>query len=219
MGQKVNPISYRIGITRSWDSKWFSDKNYQKLLHEDLKLRTYLKKKLYHSGISKIEIERAANKVKVNLHTARPGIVIGKKGAGVDELKKSVQGLTTNEVFINIIEVRKAEIDAQLIAENVCLQLERRVAFRKATKKAINTAIRFGIKGIKIRVSGRLGGAEMARCETYSEGSIPLHTLRADIDYGVAEALTTYGLIGTKVWVYKRDVIPGQEKLTSRAAG
>lgn len=202
MGQKVNPIGFRLGITRTWDSRWFAKKDYAKLLHEDIELRNYLKKKLYSAGIARIEIERAANKVKINVHTARPGIVIGKKGAGVEQLKADVQRLSKNEVFLNIIEVKKPEANATLIAENVASQLEKRVAFRRAMKKGMTAAFKQGIQGIKIRVSGRLGGAEIARTEWYSEDSVPLHTLRANIDYGTAEAHTTYGKIGVKTWVY-----------------
>ena len=202
MGQKVNPIGFRLGITRTWDSRWYSKKDYAKLLHEDIKLRRYLKEKLYGAGISKIDIERAASKVKINVHTARPGIVIGKKGAGVESLKADVQKLSGNEVLLNIIEVKKPEANATLIAENVASQLEKRVAFRRAMKKCMTAAFKQGIKGIKIRVSGRLGGAEIARTEWYSEDSVPLHTLRANIDYGTAEAHTTYGIIGVKTWVY-----------------
>jgi len=202
MGQKVNPIGFRLGITRTWDSRWFAKKDYAKLLHEDLRFREYLKEKLFTAGIAKIEIERAANKVKINVHTARPGIVIGKKGAGVETLKSDIQKLSKSEVFLNIIEVKKPEANAQLIAENVALQLEKRVAFRRAMKKCMTSAFKQGIKGIKIRVSGRLGGAEIARTEWYSEDSVPLHTLRANVEYGTAEAKTTYGLIGVKTWVY-----------------
>ncbi|MBI4926075.1 MAG: 30S ribosomal protein S3 [Bdellovibrio sp.] len=207
MGQKVNPIGFRLGITRTWDSRWYSKKDYAKLLHEDLRLREYLKEKLYSAGISKIEIERAANKVKINVHTARPGIVIGKKGAGVESLKSDVQGLSKNEIFLNIIEVKKPESNAQFIAESVATQLEKRVAFRRAMKKCMTSAFKQGIKGIKIRVSGRLGGAEIARTEWYSEDSVPLHTLRANIDYGFATAKTTYGIIGVKAWVYHGEIM------------
>lgn len=202
MGQKVNPIGFRLGITRTWDSRWFAKRDYARLLHEDIALRKFLKQKLYSAGISKIDIERAASKVKINVHTARPGIVIGKKGAGVEQLKAEVQKLSSNEVFLNIIEVKKPEANATLIAENVGAQLEKRVAFRRAMKKCMTAAFKQGIKGIKIRVSGRLGGAEIARTEWYSEDSVPLHTLRANIDYGTAEARTTYGVIGIKAWVY-----------------
>lgn len=206
MGQKVHPIGFRLGITRTWDSRWYSKKDYSKLLHEDIKLREYLKEKLYSAGIAKIDIERAASKVKINVHTARPGIVIGKKGAGVEQLKADVQKLSSNEVLLNIIEVKKPEANATLIAENVASQLEKRVAFRRAMKKCMTAAFKQGIKGIKIRVSGRLGGAEIARTEWYSEDSVPLHTLRANIDYGTAIARTTYGVIGVKTWVYNGDI-------------
>jgi len=206
MGQKVNPIGFRLGITRTWDSRWYSKRDYGRLLHEDIKLRRYLKEKLFSAGIARIEIERAANKVKINVHTARPGIVIGKKGAGVELLKADVQKLSRNEVFLNIIEVKKPEANAQLIAENVASQLEKRVAFRRAMKKCMTSAFKQGIKGIKIRVSGRLGGAEIARTEWYSEDSVPLHTLRANIDYGTAEGHTTYGIIGVKAWVYHGEI-------------
>ncbi len=202
MGQKVHPIGFRLGITRTWDSRWYSKRDYARLLHEDIRLRGFLKSKLYGAGIARIEIERAANKVKVNVHTARPGIVIGKKGSGVETLKAEVQKLSKNEVFLNIVEVKKPEANAVLIAENVASQLEKRVAFRRAMKKCMTSAFKQGIKGIKIRVSGRLGGAEIARTEWYSEDSVPLHTLRANIDYGTAEARTTYGVIGVKTWVY-----------------
>jgi small subunit ribosomal protein S3 len=203
MGQKVHPIGFRLGVTRTWDSRWYASKrDYGRLLHEDIKVRKHLKEKLYSAGIAKIEIERAANKVKINVHTARPGIVIGKKGAGVESLKADVQKLSKNEVFLNIIEVKKPEANATLIAENVAAQLEKRVAFRRAMKKCMTSAFKQGIRGIKIRVSGRLGGAEIARTEWYSEDSVPLHTLRANVDYGTAEARTTYGVIGVKAWVY-----------------
>lgn len=202
MGQKVNPIGFRLGVTKTWDSRWYSKKDYSSLLHEDLKLRTYLKEKLFAAGIAKIEIERAAGKVKINVHTARPGIVIGKKGSGVEVLKADVQKLSRNELFLNILEVKKPEANATLIAENVAAQLEKRVAFRRAMKKCMTAAFKQGIKGIKIRCSGRLGGAEIARTEWYSEDSVPLHTLRANIDYGTAMAKTTYGIIGIKTWVY-----------------
>jgi small subunit ribosomal protein S3 len=203
MGQKVNPIGLRLGVTRTWDSRWYaSKKDFPGLLAEDQKLRAYLKEKLYGAGIARIEIERAANKVKINVHTARPGIVIGKKGAGVEQLKADVQRLSKNELFLNIVEVKKPEANATLICENVAAQLEKRVAFRRAMKKCMTAAFKQGIKGIKIRVSGRLGGAEIARTEWYSEDSGPLHTLRANIDYGTGQAKTTYGVIGVKCWVY-----------------
>jgi small subunit ribosomal protein S3 len=209
LGQKVNPIGFRLGITRTWDSRWYAEADYAKLLHEDLKLRNFLKKRLYNSGVSKIEVERAANKAKINIFTARPGLIIGKKGAEVESIKKELAKLTDKDVFLNIQEVRKPELDAQLVAENVALQLERRVAFRRAMKKSVTSSLKFGAKGIKITCSGRLGGAEMSRTEWYREGRVPLHTLRADIDYGFAEAKTTYGIIGVKVLIYKGDVMPG----------
>ena len=211
MGQKVNPIGFRLGIIKSWDSRWYAKADYAKLLHEDLKLKEFLKKRLYNSGVSKIEIERAANKAKINIFTARPGLIIGKKGSEVETLKKELAKLTDNEIYLNIQEVRKPELDAQLVAENVALQLERRIAFRRAMKKSVTSALKFGAKGIKITCSGRLGGAEMSRTEWYREGRVPLHTLRADIDYGFAEAKTTYGLIGVKVLIFKGEVLPGQK--------
>jgi small subunit ribosomal protein S3 len=207
LGQKVHPIGFRLGIIKTWDSKWYAEGEYSKLLHEDIKLRNYLKKRLYHAGISKIELERAANKAKINIFAARPGIIIGKKGSEVEALKKELAKLTDKEVFINIQEVRKPEIDAQLVAENVALQLERRVAFRRAMKKSVTMALKFGAQGIKINCSGRLGGAEMSRTEWYREGRVPLHTLRADIDYGFAEAKTTYGIIGVRVLIFKGEVL------------
>jgi len=211
LGQKVHPVGFRLGIIRTWESKWFAQKNYAQLLHEDIKLRKYLKKRLYHAGISKIEIERAASKAKINIFAARPGIIIGKKGSEVEALKQELAKLTDKEVFINIQEVRKPEIDAQLVAENVSLQLERRVAFRRAMKKAVTQSLKFGAKGIKIECSSRLGGAEMSRREWYREGRVPLHTLRADIDYGFAEAMTTYGIIGVKVLIFKGEIL-GKEQ-------
>jgi len=207
LGQKVHPVGFRLGVIRTWESKWFATADYASLLHEDLKLRNYLKKRLYHAGISKIEIERAASKAKINIFAARPGIIIGKRGAEVEALKKELAKLTDKEVFINIQEVRKPEIDAQLVAENVALQLERRVAFRRAMKKSVSQSLKFGAQGIKITCSGRLGGAEMSRTEWYREGRVPLHTLRADIDYGFAEAKTTYGIIGVKVLIFKGEVL------------
>jgi small subunit ribosomal protein S3 len=208
VGQKVHPIGFRLGIIRSWESKWYEEKNYAKWLHEDIKLREFVKEKLGQAGISRIEIERAASKIKINVHTARPGIVIGKRGAGIETIKKEIQGLTDNEVYLNVVEVRKAETDAQLVAENIATQLERRIAFRRAMKKSVQTALKFGAKGIRVACAGRLGGAEMARYEWYREGRVPLHTLRADIDYGFAEAKTTYGKIGCKVWIMRGEVLP-----------
>lgn len=209
MGQKTHPIGFRLGVIRGWDSKWYEEKLYAVWLHEDIKIRDFIKRKLSGAGISKVEIERAAAKVKVSIFTPRPGIVIGKKGVGIEQLKKEIQALSGSEVFVNIHEVRKAEIDAQLVAENVAMQLERRVAFRRAMKKAVQTALKFGGKGIRIACKGRLGGAEMARYEWYRDDRVPLHTLRADIDYGLAEARTTYGVIGVKCWIFKGEVLPG----------
>lgn len=207
MGQKVHPIGFRLGINRTWESRWYADTDYSDKLHADLKLRNFLKQRLYHAGISKIELERAANKVKINIFAARPGIIIGKKGSEVEVLKKDLSKITDDECFINIQEVRKPEVDAQLVAENVVLQLERRVAFRRAMKRSVSMALKFGAKGIKITCAGRLGGAEMSRTEWYREGRVPLHTLRADIDYGFAEAKTTYGIIGVKVLIFKGEVL------------
>jgi len=215
LGQKVNPIGLRLGINKGWSSKWFAEKNYGNLVHQDIKLRKFLKQKFYHAGISKIEIERAADKAKVNIHAARPGIIIGKKGSEIEKLKKELDGMTGGETIINIMEVRKPEIDAQLVAENVALQLERRIAFRRAMKKSVTSALKFGAKGIRITCSGRLGGAEMSRTEWYREGKVPLHTLRADIDYGFAEARTTYGAIGVKVLIYHGDVLPDKKQVSA----
>ena len=208
MGQKTHPVGFRLGVVRGWSSKWYSEKDFSKWLHEDLRLKKFVKQKLNHAGVSAVEVERAANKVKINIFTARPGIVIGKRGAGVETLKKEVQALTQNEVFLNIQEVRKAETNAQLVAENIATQLERRIAFRRAMKKAVSTAMKFGAKGIRVRCAGRLGGSEMSRVETYREGRVPLHTLRADIEYGTTEAHTTYGAIGVKCWIFKGEVLP-----------
>lgn len=211
MGQKTHPIGFRLGVIRGWSSRWYEEKHYADWLHEDIALRKIVKKKLYSAGISRVEIERSANKVKLSIFTPRPGIVIGKKGVGIESLKKELEGLSQSEVFVNIHEVRKAEVDAQLVAENVAMQLERRVAFRRAMKKAVQTALKFGAKGIRIGCKGRLGGADMARHEWYREGRVPLHTLRADIDYGFAEAKTTYGIIGVKCWIFKGEVLPESE--------
>ncbi len=212
MGQKVNPIGLRLNITRSWESIWYADKEYAKYLLEDQAIKKYLKKRLFHAGISRINVERTGEKLRVKLHTARPGIIIGKKGVEIEALKQDLDKLTNRESVIDIQEVRRPEADAQLVAENVAMQLERRIAFRRAMKKAVNTALRFGVKGIKISCSGRLGGAEMARREWYREGRVPLHTLRADIDYGLAEAKTTYGIIGVKVWIFKGEVLDVMEE-------
>lgn len=208
MGQKVNPNGLRLGIIRDWESRWYAGKDYADLLHEDLKIRNYLKKRLYEAGISKIEIERAANRVNVTIHTAKPGMVIGKGGSEVENLRVALTKMTNKQVHINIQEVKQPELDATLVAESIAQQLERRVSFRRAMKQAIQRALRAGAKGVRTIVSGRLGGAEIARSEGYSEGTVPLHTLRADIDYGTAEAHTTYGRIGVKVWIYKGDVLP-----------
>lgn len=207
MGQKVHPIGFRLGITRTWNSKWFAEKDFSNLLQEDVRIRRFIKNKLYHAGISRIEIERATNKAKINIYTVRPGIVIGRKGIEIEALKNELNKLTSKEIYINIQEVRKPEIDAQLVAENTALQLVKRVAFRRAMKRSVTTALRFGAQGIKISCAGRLGGAEMARREWYREGRVPLHTLRADIDYGFAEARTTYGIIGVKVWIFKGEIL------------
>jgi len=207
LGQKVNPIGLRLGGVKTWKSLWFSEKNYSELLHEDLRIRRYLKQKLYHAGISRIEIERAANKAKVNIYAARTGIIIGKKGSEIEKLKKDLEKVSSSELIINILEVRKPEIDAQLVAENVALQLERRIAFRRAMRKGVTSAIKFGAKGIRVNCSGRLGGAEMARAEWYREGRVPLHTLRADIDWGFAEARTAYGKIGVKVLIFLGEIL------------
>ncbi|RIL06244.1 MAG: 30S ribosomal protein S3 [Proteobacteria bacterium] len=222
MGQKVHPYGFRLGTLYGWQSNWFSERRYAPQLHEDVKIRRFIKKKLYHAGISKVVIERTGEKVVVNIHTARPGILIGKRGAEVEALRKEVGALTAGEVFINIKEIRKAELDAQLVAENVAMQLERRVAFRRAMKKAVTATMKFGAEGVRIQASGRLGGAEMGRREWYREGRVPLHTLRADIEYGLAEAKTTYGVIGIKCWIFKGDVADRELKkgtLADRLAG
>lgn len=208
MGQKTHPYGFRIGIIKSWRSRWYSEKEYAPQLQEDLRIRAFVKNRLSHAGVSSIEIERRSNRVNVLIATARPGIVIGKKGAEIDNLKKEIQKLTPKEVSVNILEIRRPETDGQLTAENVAMQLERRIAFRRAMKKTVLSSMKLGAKGIKIQVSGRLGGAEMSRTEWYREGRVPLHTLRADIDYGFAEARTTYGIIGVKVWIYKGEVLP-----------
>lgn len=208
MGQKVNPIGLRLGINRTWDSRWFAARDdYAKLLHQDIKIRKMLKDKLAAAGVSRIIIERPHKKCRVTIYAARPGVVIGKKGADIDKLRKDVAALTEGEVFLNLVEVRKPEVDAQLVAESIAQQLERRVAFRRAMKRSIQSAMRLGAKGIRMNLSGRLGGAEIARIEWYREGRVPLHTMRADIDLGFAEALTTYGIIGVKVWIFKGEVL------------
>jgi small subunit ribosomal protein S3 len=206
VGQKVHPFGFRLGYNRTWQSRWYAEKTYAKLLHEDLDLRTDLRKRLSHAGVARVDIERAANKLKITIHTSRPGIIIGRKGAEVDKLRDDLQKRTGREIFINIMEIHKPELEAQLVSESVALQIERRVAFRRAMKKAIESAVRFGAKGVKLRVSGRLGGSEIARTEWYLDGQLPLHTLRADIDFGFTEASTTYGQIGVKCWIYKGEL-------------
>ena len=210
MGQKVNPKGLRVGVIKNWDSRWYADKQYSEFLLEDYKIRQFLKKKLYHTGISHLEIERAANRVKISIFTAKPGIVIGRGGADVEVLRQELRKLTDKNVFVNIVEVARPEMDAQLVAENIADQLERRIAFRRAMKQAMGRTMRMGAEGIKIMCSGRLGGDEIARTEWVSEGKVPLHTLRADIDYATAEANTTYGKIGIKVWIYKGEVLGGR---------
>ena len=213
MGQKVHPYGFRLGINKPWRSNWYAKRDYPELLQEDIKIRTYLRKALSHAGVSNLEIERSANRIRINIHTARPGIIIGKKGLEVDRLKEEIQQIIGGkQVNLNIKEIRRAELDASLIAQNIALQLQKRISFRRAMKKSVMSSLRFGAKGIKIRCSGRLGGAEIARSEWYREGRVPLHTLRADIDYGTAEGMTTYGLIGIKVWVYKGDIFKAPEQ-------
>lgn len=208
MGQKIHPVGLRVGIIRDWEGRWFAEKDYATLLHEDLKIRRFVKTKLYNSGIARIEIERAANRVKVTIHTARPGMVIGRGGVEVENLRKNLEKLTDKQVSLNIAEVKVPELNAQLVAENICFQLERRSSYRRAMKQSIQRIMRLGALGVKVRCSGRLMGAEIARSEGYSEGKVPLHTLRADIDYGFAEAKTTYGKIGVKVWINKGEILP-----------
>lgn len=219
MGQKVHPKGLRIGIIRDWDAKWYAEKDFAALLIEDIKVRKYIKKKLFAAGISRIEIERAANRVKITIHTAKPGIVIGRGGTEVEALRKEVEKMTGKNVNINIIEVKVPELDAQLVAENVAAQLVKRVSFRRAMKQSVSRTMRMGAQGIKITCSGRLAGAEMARTEWYNEGKVPLHTLRADIDYGFAEADTTYGKIGVKVWIYKGEILPEAKKTVAQEGG
>jgi len=207
MGQKINPVGFRVGINRTWDSRWYAGREYAKLLHQDLKLRDYLMKRLLQAGVGRIVIERAAKKARITIHSARPGVVIGKKGADIEKLRLELANRSGSDVSLNILEVRKPEIDAKLIAENIASQLERRVAFRRAMKRAVQSAMRLGAQGIRINCAGRLGGAEIARLEWYREGRVPLHTLRADIDYGTATAMTTYGTCGVKVWVFKGEIL------------
>ena len=213
MGQKVHPIGFRLGVIKDWDSRWFaSRRDYSNNLHEDLRIRNYLKRRLYHAGISRVEIERATKKIKIDIYAARPGIVIGRKGSEVEKIKRELASLTDKQVILNILEVPIPETDAQLVAENVAMQLERRVAFRRAMKRAVNTALKFGAQGVKISCAGRLGGAEMARREWYRQGRVPLHTLRADIDYGTTESHTKYGVIGVKVWIFKGEVVSSDKE-------
>ncbi|MCI8335622.1 MAG: 30S ribosomal protein S3 [Peptococcaceae bacterium] len=226
MGQKVHPKGFRIGVIKDWDAKWYAEKDFQAYLHEDLKIRKYVKEKLFAAGIARVEIERAANRVKVNISTAKPGIVIGRGGAEVENLRKALEKMTGKKVNINIVEIKKPELEAQLVAESVAAALEKRIAFRRAMKQTVSRTMRMGAEGIKIMCSGRLGGAEIARTEWYVEGKVPLHTLRADIDYAFAEANTTYGKIGIKVWIYKGEVLPtkaavanGQEKKQAVGGG
>ncbi|HHW29288.1 MAG TPA: 30S ribosomal protein S3 [Syntrophomonadaceae bacterium] len=219
MGQKVHPKGLRLGIIKDWDSRWYDRKNYRELLHEDILLRDYIKKRLYLAGVSLVEIERAANRLRISIHTAKPGIVIGRGGTEVEVLRKDLEKLSGKQVNVNIVEIKKPELDAQLVAESVASQLERRVGFRRAMKQAVSRTMRMGAQGIKIAVSGRLAGAEMARSEWYSEGKVPLHTLRADIDYGFAEANTQYGKIGVKVWIYRGEVLPEKGNRNDAAEG
>ncbi|MFT8319551.1 MAG: 30S ribosomal protein S3 [Bacillus sp. (in: firmicutes)] len=212
MGQKVNPVGLRVGIIRDWESKWYAGKDYADLLHEDLRVREYIAKRLNDASVSKVEIERAANRLNVTIHTAKPGMVIGKGGTEVEALRKALNSLTGKRVHINILEIKRADMDAKLVAENIARQLENRVSFRRAQKQAIQRSMRSGAKGIKTMVSGRLGGADIARSESYSEGTVPLHTLRADIDYATAEADTTYGKLGVKVWIYRGEILPTKKK-------
>jgi small subunit ribosomal protein S3 len=219
VGQKIHPHGLRLGIIKTWDAKWYAGKDFADNLHEDLKIRKFIKTKAFTAGVSKVVIERAANRVKVVIHTAKPGMIIGRGGAGIEEMKKNLKTLTGKQVDINIAEVRQPDVDAQLVAENIAAQLERRIAFRRAMKQSIQRTMRMGAKGIKVMCGGRLGGAEIARSEAAREGSIPLHTLRADIDYGTAEAHTTYGLIGVKVWIYKGEILPEAKKAAAAVEG
>ncbi|MBO6949643.1 MAG: 30S ribosomal protein S3 [Rhodospirillales bacterium] len=207
MGQKINPVGLRLGVNRTWDSRWFADGNYADLLHEDIRIREFLRKELQQAGVSKIVIERPAKKARVTIHTARPGVVIGRKGQDIEKLRRKIASMTDAEVHLNIVEIRKPETDAQLVAENVAQQMERRVSIRRAMKRAVQSAMRMGAEGIRINCSGRLGGAEIARMQWYREGRVPLHTLRANIDYGEARALTTYGICGVKIWIYKGEIM------------
>jgi len=219
LGQKVNPHGIRLGIVKDWDANWYADKDFADNLHEDIKIRDYLKEKLQAASVSRIETERSKNRLKLTIHTAKPGMVIGRGGSGIEELKAGLKGMTDKKIDINIEEIKSPDLDATLVAENIAGQLERRTAFRRAMKQAVGRTMRLGAKGIKVMVSGRLGGAEIARKESYREGSIPLHTLRADIDYGLAEAHTTYGRIGVKVWIFKGEVLPAKKQRKAVAEG
>jgi small subunit ribosomal protein S3 len=220
VGQKINPIGLRVGIIRDWEAKWYAErKDYVDTLHEDIKVREFIRNQLANSGVSQIEIERAAKRLRVSIHTARPGVVIGRGGAGIERLRKSLDQLTGKQTHINIIEIRVPELDAQLVAESIAAQLVKRIAFRRAMKQAMGRTMRVGAQGIKVMVSGRLGGAEMSRTEWYTEGTVPLHTLRADIDYGITEAKTTYGQIGVKVWIYKGEILPQPKKVKGAVEG
>ena len=219
MGQKVNPHGIRLGIVKTWDAKWYADKDYAENLHEDIKIRAFLKDSLKIAGISRIETERSKNRLKLTIHTAKPGMVIGRGGSGIEQIKTGLRKYTTKNVDINIAEVKQPDMDSTLVAENIAGQLERRIAFRRAMKQSVSRTMRMGAKGIKITVSGRLGGAEIARTESYREGSIPLHTLRADIDYGTAEAHTTYGRIGVKVWIFKGEILPDKKQPVAAVEG
>ena len=218
MGQKVHPYGLRLGYNKTWKSRWYAQKDYSNLLHEDLRLKKELKKQLGHAGVSNIEIERPGNKIRITIHTSRPGIIIGRKGSEIDKLKADLQKRTKRDIFININEIHRPELEAQLVAESIALQLEKRIAFRRAMRKSVDSALRFGAKGIKVRVSGRLNGAEIARSEWYLQGRLPLHTLRADIEYGFSEARTTYGVIGVKCWIYRGEILP-TKKRESQAVG
>ena len=219
MGQKVHPKGFRLGVIETWESRWYGGRAYADLLHEDIRMRRFIKERLQHAGISKVEIERAGNKAKVGIYTSRPGIVIGKKGAEIDKLKNELMKLSDKELYLNIHEVRRPDIDGQLVAENVALQLSRRVSFRRAMKESVARAIRMGAQGVKVKVAGRLGGGEIARTEWYREGRVPLHTLRADISYGLAEAKTTYGVIGVKAWIFRGEVLTKEEEEQRAALG
>lgn len=219
MGQKVNPHGLRVGIVKDWDAKWFAEKDFAANLHEDVKIRNFLKETLFIAGISRIEIERTAKRIRLNISTAKPGMVIGRGGAGIEDIRKALARFTDKQIDINITEIKQADLDSTLVAESIASQLERRISFRRAMKQAVGRTMRLGAKGIKIMVSGRLGGAEIARSESYREGSIPLHTLRADIDYGTAEAVTTYGNLGIKVWIYKGEVLPEAKRVNTEKGG